>query len=79
MDILFTEDNPQKFAKEIKALVEKKKSYKIVMEYRTEAVSGLSRPSSLIFEGNFEGFHRAIIKHWEDYGFDELAQIARLG
>ena len=79
LDILFTEDNPQKFAKEIKALVEKKKSYKIVMEYRTEAVSGLSRHSSLIFEGNFEGFHRAIIKHWEDYGFDELAQIARLG
>jgi len=78
LDILFTERDPYRFAKALKHLVEFGERYQVVLRYWTTRVDGESVPKELVLEGDFQDLHRSIVERWDNSGFKNLADLARL-
>jgi hypothetical protein len=79
LDVLFTERDPCSFAETLKHLVESGERYQVVIRYRTIRVDGESDTRELLLEGDFQDLHRLVVEHWNNYGFKNLADLARLG
>jgi hypothetical protein len=77
-DMLFTERDPCAFAKALKALVDSRQCYRVVIRYRTHCVDGDFHARELSIEGDFRELHQSVLKHWGDYGFKTLADLARI-
>lgn len=78
LDVLCTLEDPRSFALALKELVQHKSRYKVVVRYRTKRVDSDTRPRELLIEGDFRGFHEAVLRHWARYGPQELVELARL-
>lgn len=76
-NILFTEQDPQAFARSLGTLVKTKQQYRVVLSYRTVSVDEESKTRKLHVKGDFQDFYRSVIEHWENYRFRDLAKIAR--
>ena len=76
--VAFIQPDSWEFAQSLKALVESEARYKIVIRYWTKGVEGKSDPRELPIEGDFQGFHQKALEYWDDYGFRNLADVARL-
>lgn len=77
-DIVFTDQDPYKFASAIKDLVLRYEQYEIALQYWTVRVDGDSNPRTLIIKGGFQNFYHSVIKHWEDFGYPDLIDHARI-
>jgi hypothetical protein len=77
-DVLLTERDPHAFAQALRSLVKSKRQYQIVLQYRTHRVDGESETRKLIIKGDFRGFYEKILKHWNENGFKELADLAQV-
>lgn len=75
--ILFTEQDPHAFAQTLKTLVKSKQQYQVVLRYRTSRVDGESKTRELCIKGDFQNFYQKVLKYWDDYGFSDLADLAR--
>jgi hypothetical protein len=75
--IPFAEQDPQAFAQTLKALIESKARYEIVIRYWTKGVEGESETRKLPIEVNFQGFYQELLQHWDGFGFKDLADLAR--
>jgi hypothetical protein len=78
-DILWTVQDPQSLGLGLRELVERRRRYKLVVRYRTKRVDSETRGRKLVIEGDFQGLYEAVLKHWADYGHQELADAARIG
>lgn len=78
LDILLVEREPNTFAKAMKALVVDKESYQIVVRYKTRCVDGESKSRELCFAGDFHNFCQKVLKHWEDYSFNDLVELVQI-
>jgi hypothetical protein len=51
---------------------------RVVIRYRTHCVDGDFHARELSIEGDFRELHQSVLKHWGDYGFKTLADLARI-
>ncbi len=77
-DVPFAERDPHAFAQALKSLIESNQKYQIVLRYRTVRVGGESSLHELPIKGDFQDFYQAVLKHWEDSGHKDLAEVARI-
>jgi hypothetical protein len=75
-DIPFAERDPEAFARSLQSLIGSRRNYQVTLSYRTKRVSSMSKARRLVLEGDFNEFHEMVCRHWEDYGFGNLAQTA---
>jgi hypothetical protein len=78
LDFLFTERDPKAFAKALRQLIKSKKQYQVVIQYKTKRFDGESKARELYLKGDFTEFYQNILKHWKDFGFDDLVKLAQI-
>jgi hypothetical protein len=76
-DVLFSEHDPRAFAEALRALVDSKQRYRLVIPYQTHCVDGDSDARELIIEGDFLELYQSVLDYWDGYGFRSLADLAR--
>ncbi len=63
---------PKSFAASLNSLT----TYCIVIAYTTNRVGQLAETGTIQLEGGFQEFREEVLRHWKEYGFSDLVQIA---
>jgi hypothetical protein len=77
-DVLLAEREPRAFARPLKALIKSKQGYQVVLQYKTKRVDGESEARQLSIKGDFHNFYQETQKYWDENGFKELLDLARI-